>query len=200
MENPDIEGNNDGVKIRTPSVKRLDFDKTEVQDQINELNLITETEFSEKGNDDEVENLNEILMSTVKKDYQKIKETKRESKENVKLDNPKFVENKKISEFEVINQDIYLQPFEGKIKERVEKFKQVLKDIETNEGDFFEFCRSYKKMGLQVTKEGIKFTEYAPAARALSIVQYVNFSSVILITGIGMNITAIKIALAFGPL
>jgi hypothetical protein len=32
-------------------------------------------------------------------------------------------------------------------------------------------ARSYKKIGIHVTEKGIKYTEYAPGARALSIVQ-----------------------------
>jgi hypothetical protein len=150
----------------TPRIKTIDFDKTEVEDKINKLNLITETELSEKGNDDDTENLNEILLSTVKKDYHKIKEVNITNNSDRKMSN----EPKKLSEYEVINQDPYLKPYDSKIKERMDKFKQVIKDIETNEGDFLEFCRGYKKMGLQITKQGVKFTEYAPGARALSIV------------------------------
>jgi hypothetical protein len=172
-------GDNDKVKnedvniCTTPSIRNLDFDKTEVQNQIDELNLLTEKEFSEKGvHEDDTENLNELLMSSVNKDYKKIKEEdvdKTAQKTEVKPTVDHHV--KKISEFEVINQDPYLKPYESKIKERVERFKQVIKEIETNEGDFIEFCRSYKKMGIHVTEEGIKYTEYAPGARALSIVQ-----------------------------
>jgi hypothetical protein len=169
-------GDNDECKhgnmniYSTPSIKSMDFNKTEVEDKINELNLITESDYSEKGNDDDTENLNEILLSTVNKDYQKVKGDNNIMTSSNKPDRKTSQELKKISEFEVINQDPYLKPYEGRIKERVEKFKQVIKDIETNEGDFYEFCRGYKKMGLQITQDGVKFTEYAPGARALSIV------------------------------
>ena len=77
----------------------------------------------------------------------------------------------KISEFEVINQDHYLAPFEGKIRERVELFKSKLKEIEKNEGSLLTFSESYNIMGLNVTEDGITYKEYAPGAKALTIVR-----------------------------
>jgi hypothetical protein len=161
----------DDVNIcSTPTIKSVDFDKTEVQNQIDELNLMTDNEQSEKDtNENDTEILNEILLNSVKKDYKiiKSKSTTDTRKEVMKISQEVV---KKGSEFEVINQDPYLKPFENKIKERIDRFKTLMKEIETNEGDFFQFCRSYKKMGIHVTEEGIKYTEYAPGARALSIV------------------------------
>jgi len=77
----------------------------------------------------------------------------------------------KKNQFEVINQDPYLQPFESNIKYRMDKFNELLSTLEKNEGSLLNFSRSYTHMGLQI-KEGniIEYKEYAPGALSLSIV------------------------------
>jgi len=74
------------------------------------------------------------------------------------------------NEFEIINQDCYLKPYESQIQFRVETFRKVLSDIYKNEGSLLEFSLSYMKMGLNLTKDGILYREYAPGASSLTIV------------------------------
>ncbi len=76
----------------------------------------------------------------------------------------------RISDLEVINQDHYLKPFEGRIKERIEMMNKLIKDIEKNENSLIEFSQGFKKMGFNVTSKGITFREYAPGAKSISLV------------------------------
>lgn len=76
----------------------------------------------------------------------------------------------KISEFEVINQDHSLKPFEGKIRERLDIMNRLIKDIENNEISLLEFSRGYNKLGMNVTDKEIIFREYAPGAKSISLV------------------------------
>ncbi len=80
-------------------------------------------------------------------------------------------EHVKKEQFEVINQDPMLRPFEGSIKYRIDKFNEALKLLEENEGSLENFSRSYNDMGLWL-REGnvIEYKEYAPGAHSLSIV------------------------------
>lgn len=80
------------------------------------------------------------------------------------------INTSRISEFEVINQDHYLKPYEGKIRERSELMSKLIKDIESNEKSLLEFSEGYKKLGLNVVDDGIIFREYAPGAKAISLV------------------------------
>jgi len=97
--------------------------------------------------------------------------------------NPEFIEKKssssnvntshhvnRISDLEVINQDHYLKPFESKIKERIFMMNKLIKDIEKNESSLLEFSQGFKKIGFNVTDEGIVFREYAPGAKSISLV------------------------------
>jgi hypothetical protein len=76
----------------------------------------------------------------------------------------------RISDLEVINQDHYLKPFEGRIKERIDNMNKLIKDIEKNESSLLEFSEGYKNMGFIVNEEGITFREYAPGAKSISLV------------------------------
>ena len=148
--------NSEGLNVcHTPSMRSVDFDQTDVQDKIDELNLITETDKVEKESSAKVS-----IDITEEKDL----------KEGVKEEIEIKVESHKLSEYEVINQDPYLKPYESRIRDRVNAMKQIISDIEKNEGSFIEFCQSYRKMGLYATEEGIVFREYAPGAHEMTIV------------------------------
>lgn len=82
----------------------------------------------------------------------------------------------RISEFEVINQDHYLKPFEGRIKERMEMMNRLVKEIEKNESSLLEFSQGYKKMGFNVDEDGITFREYAPGAKSISLVSIIKLN------------------------
>ena len=77
----------------------------------------------------------------------------------------------KNSEYEVINQDPYLKPFEKKIKERIGIFTNLLKEIEKNEISLLEFSQGYTKLGFIITEKGVDFKEYAPGAKSMTIVK-----------------------------
>ena len=45
--------------------------------------------------------------------------------------------------------------------------------IYEHEGGLLEFARSYKKYGFQIKEGGISYLEWAPGAKALSLVLYI---------------------------
>jgi len=53
----------------------------------------------------------------------------------------------------------------------MDKFKEMLENLEKNEGSLKNFSHSYNHMGINV-REGnvIEYKEYAPGAHSLSIV------------------------------
>ena len=57
---------------------------------------------------------------------------------------------KKISDFDVINQDPSLKNYEWNIKHRLAHFHQQIEQIEKNEKSLMDFAHSYKSMGLVV--------------------------------------------------
>jgi len=89
-------------------------------------------------------------------------------------DNDKINENDfKSIEFELIKQDIYLAPYEKRIKERNDLFKASLKEIETNEKSIESFGLTYKTMGLFMNNDlSLTFREYAPGAKKITLVRY----------------------------
>jgi hypothetical protein len=91
-------------------------------------------------------------------------------KSNLSVENKMTTNSKKISDLEVINSDHDLKPYEKKIKERLNKFETLLNEIEKNEGSLIEFSESYKRMGLNMTENGIEYREYAPGAKDITIV------------------------------
>ena len=81
------------------------------------------------------------------------------------------ITNNKLSQYEIINQDGYLKPFEYHIKKRMDTYKALLSKIEKNEGSLIDFSQGYKKLGLNVIEGGITYKEYAQGAKSLSIVR-----------------------------
>ena len=105
-------------------------------------------------------------------------------------------------ELEIIKQDGYLKPYESIIENRQKKFYDYIKEIENNEKSLIEFSQSYKNMGLHALKDNsLSFREYAPGAKAISIVRRFDFfiflSLEILIFGTEKSITVRKIILGF---
>jgi len=78
-----------------------------------------------------------------------------------------------ISQFDAINQDQYLKPYEGKIKEKLEKMNLLIREIENNEKSLIEFSQSYKIMGLTINGNEMLFREYAPGAKSMSLVNLI---------------------------
>jgi 1,4-alpha-glucan branching enzyme len=175
--------NKESINIcHTPSLRSDDFDQTDVQDKIDELNLMTETDKVS------VHEQSAKVSMDIKDNAGKISSNEEVNK----------IEDNKLSEFEVINQDPYLKSYESRIKERVNAMKNLIIEIEKNEGEFIDFCRSYRNMGLHVTDEGITFREYAPSAHEMTIVIVYLTSLGILITGIEINTIVQKTNMDFG--
>jgi hypothetical protein len=193
-------------------VRKKSISDEEIQNKIDELNL---NKAKKELEEESAININDILLKNIESKKTTVMELKTMSdlEENEKLIISKEIpkqevssitehsKNKKISEFEVINQDGYLKPFENKIRERYNAYKNIISNIEKYEGSFLSFCEGYRKLGLNVTDEGIYFREYAPAAKKMSIVnKIINLNSlVILMTGIEMNINVFKMNSDFGP-
>ena len=75
----------------------------------------------------------------------------------------------KINEKKVVEMDGMLKEFSNKIKERVDNFKKSIMNLEGAEG-FFNFSKGFTNLGFNIKENGISFKEYAPGAKALSIV------------------------------
>jgi len=110
-----------------------------------------------------------IVILKKKKKIKKKKEEKKIEQEKPK-ENTQYQGPKKISEFDLINQDPYLKNFEWAIKRRNEHFKNILHQIESNEKSLENFSNSYQNMGLHVLPNGdIKYREYAPGAKGIAL-------------------------------
>ena len=133
---------------------------------------------TDKNNNEEKEKEKEkeSEQDKVENNNNKVEEKKEEEKEEKKIEQEKPKENtqyqgpKKISEFDLINQDPYLKNFEWAIKRRNEHFKNILHQIESNEKSLENFSNSYQNMGLHVLPNGdIKYREYAPGAKGIAL-------------------------------
>ena len=135
------------------------------KEEENKENKNTEENKDKNGNDKEKEEQNLKTNDESKKEE---KEQKPEEDKNKKPSQPEGP--KKISEFDLINQDPYLKNFEWAIKRRNEHFKNLLHQIESNEKSLENFSNSYQNMGLHVLPNGdIKYREYAPGARGIAL-------------------------------
>ncbi|SCV68063.1 BQ2448_184 [Microbotryum intermedium] len=75
------------------------------------------------------------------------------------------------SEFEIIREDPYLQPFEGSVKHRDTVYKQWLQQIDSTEGGLDRFSQGYRQFGFNVTAQNdIVYREWAPNATSAYLV------------------------------
>ncbi|GAA6041557.1 hypothetical protein JCM8097_004263 [Rhodosporidiobolus ruineniae] len=78
---------------------------------------------------------------------------------------------KRKSPFAVIQEDEYLEPFEGAIQARTDKYNQWLAQINEHEGGTAQFSQGYKSFGLHPQPNGdIKYREWAPGAESACLV------------------------------
>ena len=161
-EEEKIEEKKEEIKQEKPKEEENNDNKKEEKEQkiINEENV-------EQNNEKEKEKLQEQPKEEKKEEEKKEEEKKEEKKE----EKPPVSEGpKKISEYDLINQDPYLKNFEWCIKRRNEHFKNLLHQIESNEKSLENFANSYQNMGLHVLPNGdIKYREYAPGARGIAL-------------------------------
>ena len=94
-----------------------------------------------------------------------------EIKEKEETAKPIYVEQKKkISNFEMINQDPSLKSYEWSIRRRNEHFRKKLAELERNEQSLVNFAKSYETMGVHVLPNGdIRYREYAPGCKGVSL-------------------------------
>ena len=141
------------------------------KEEENKENKNTEENKDKNGNYKEKEEEKPKEEQNLKTNDESKKEEKEQKPEEDKNKKPSQPEGpKKISEFDLINQDPYLKNFEWAIKRRNEHFKNLLHQIESNEKSLENFSNSYQNMGLHVLPNGdIKYREYAPGARGIAL-------------------------------
>ncbi|GAA5999910.1 1,4-alpha-glucan branching enzyme [Rhodotorula paludigena] len=75
------------------------------------------------------------------------------------------------SRFQVIREDPYLEPFEGAIQHRTDRYEKWLDDIRTHEGGVDRFSQGYKSYGLHAQPNGdVRYREWAPNAHTAALV------------------------------
>ena len=147
-------------------------DNKSKEEENNNKNEVIEKK--EQNNNEEIVNKNndqnkekENTNNEEQKEKEKVEQKKGEEKPKL---TPPSEGPKKISEFDLINQDPYLKNFEWCIKRRNEHFKNLLHQIESNEKSLDNFANSYQTMGLHVLPNGdIKYREYAPGAKGIAL-------------------------------
>ena len=146
---------------------KLNEEENKDKSEVNQEQKVNEEKVNENNENKEKENTEE--KEQPKENQEKTEEKKQEeSKEKEKPQ--EYQGPKKISEYDLINQDPYLKNFEWCIKRRNEHFKNLLHQIESNEKSLENFADSYKNMGLHVLPNGdIKYREYAPGARGIAL-------------------------------
>ncbi len=146
---------------------KLNEEENKDKSEVNQEQKVNEEKVNENNENKEKENTQE--KEQPKENQEKTEEKKQEeSKEKEKPQ--EYQGPKKISEYDLINQDPYLKNFEWCIKRRNEHFKNLLHQIESNEKSLENFADSYKNMGLHVLPNGdIKYREYAPGARGIAL-------------------------------
>ena len=58
----------------------------------------------------------------------------------------------------LIEEDIWLQPYENDIEQRLNRFKQKLNEIETSHGSLVNFANAYTYFGLNLDEKNNIFT------------------------------------------
>ena len=169
------------IEIEEKTINENDTNEQNKNENENKEEIIQEKAEEKKSEEKPEEKKSEEKLEEKKseeKDNNNIKkeEEKKEPENKEKSEQPKPEEQKikegpkKISEFDLINQDPYLKNFEWCIKRRNEHFKSILHQIESNEKSLENFSNSYQNMGLHVLPNGdIKYREYAPGAKGIAL-------------------------------
>ena len=166
-ENKTAEKNEGKIEENKENEVKLNEEENKDKSEVNQEQKVNEEKVNENNENKEKENTQE--KEQPKENQEKTEEKKQEeSKEKEKPQ--EYQGPKKISEYDLINQDPYLKNFEWCIKRRNEHFKNLLHQIESNEKSLENFADSYKNMGLHVLPNGdIKYREYAPGARGIAL-------------------------------
>ena len=166
-ENKREEKTEEKIEENKENEVKLNEEENKDKSEVNQEQKVNEEKVNENNENKEKENTQE--KEQPKENQEKAEEKKQEeSKEKEKPQ--EYQGPKKISEYDLINQDPYLKNFEWCIKRRNEHFKNLLHQIESNEKSLENFADSYKNMGLHVLPNGdIKYREYAPGARGIAL-------------------------------
>ena len=166
-ENKREEKTEEKIEENKENEVKLNEEENKDKSEVNQEQKVNEEKVNENNENKEKENTQE--KEQLKENQEKTEEKKQEeSKEKEKPQ--EYQGPKKISEYDLINQDPYLKNFEWCIKRRNEHFKNLLHQIESNEKSLENFADSYKNMGLHVLPNGdIKYREYAPGARGIAL-------------------------------
>ena len=166
-ENKREEKTEEKIEENKENEVKLNEEENKDKSEVNQEQKVNEEKVNENNENKEKENTQE--KEQTKENQEKTEEKKQEeSKEKEKPQ--EYQGPKKISEYDLINQDPYLKNFEWCIKRRNEHFKNLLHQIESNEKSLENFADSYKNMGLHVLPNGdIKYREYAPGARGIAL-------------------------------
>ena len=166
-ENKREEKTEEKIEENKENEVKLNEEENKDKSEVNQEQKVNEEKVNENNENKEKENTQE--KEQPKENQEKTEEKKQEeSKEKEKPQ--EYQGPKKISEYDLINQDPYLKNFEWCIKRRNEHFKNLLHQIESNEKSLENFADSYKNMGLHVLPNGdIKYREYAPGARGIAL-------------------------------
>ena len=159
--------------------KKRQIPKNKTSEEINEEKEEDENE-EEESEENEIENDNEEEEEEEEQDQEDEsnsrinidKEKEKNEKERQKQIN-KTTKSKKevsLSNFELINQDEKLKPFELNIKQRILHYKKTLNEIIKLDKSLENFSKSYENMGITILPNGdIKYREYAPGAKGISL-------------------------------
>ena len=174
-------------KNKTSSEMNEEKEEDENEEEESEENEI-ENDNEEEEEEEEQEQEQEESNSRINIDKEKEKNEK-ERQRQINNKNSKIKKEISLSNFDIINQDEKLKPFELNIKQRILHYKKTLNEIIKLDKSLENFAKSYENMGITLLPSGdIKYREYAPGAKNTPPVPRGYPSSVNLIIGTRSNI------------
>ena len=155
-------------KNKTSSEMNEEKEEDENEEEESEENEI-ENDNEEEEEEEEQEQEQEESNSRINIDKEKEKNEK-ERQRQINNKNSKIKKEISLSNFDIINQDEKLKPFELNIKQRILHYKKTLNEIIKLDKSLENFAKSYENMGITLLPSGdIKYREYAPGAKGVSL-------------------------------
>ena len=134
----------------------------EEESEDKEINYESNEEEEEEG---EVEDEDEESKININKEMEK---NEKERQKQIQKNNKK--KEISFSNYDIINQDANLKPYELNIKQRILHYKKTLNEIIKADESLESFSKSYEHMGINILPNGdIKYREYAPGAKGVSL-------------------------------
>ena len=153
-------------KNKTSSEMNEEKEEDENEEEESEEN---EIENDNEEEEEEEEQEQEESNSRINIDKEKEKNEK-ERQRQINNKNSKIKKEISLSNFDIINQDEKLKPFELNIKQRILHYKKTLNEIIKLDKSLENFAKSYENMGITLLPSGdIKYREYAPGAKGVSL-------------------------------